>query len=480
MSDSTVIGIVLIARHGDRYENFQNPDTFAVSQTAITPLGEQQEWQLGNFLRSVYLDPTSPSYIEGISPSTSVFNSSQVAVYADNDFPDDTVILDSAVALTQGLWPPTALQKITLANGTTITNPLGGYQYVPVNGINPDKDVSLEGTTDCTTFLNRAQVLYNSTLFQEVSADVSAFFAALPPYVGGRPIELQNSWNIFDYMNVQDVHNATYASTVPETLLEQARALANWEQYQVFSDPSFNGIGNIAFQAMIPGIIAAFNDITYPSSGLKLTYYAINYKPFLSMFNMTGVVADGSLPEAFVNYASAVVFEVRTSASSPEPFLRFQFKNGTDDTELHSYPLAFAGWDGTTSGTDVPLSTFISAFQPAGINTTLEWCNACGQTTERGCDVALAAASAGVTASALVAREGMGAYSVEHPVHACNRTGSFSTGMWCGALSAVIVLMVIITGLMVRWKRGKSSKAAVSPLFGMQPYHYVDEKTMHI
>lgn len=35
------------------------------------------------------------------------------------------------MALTQGLWPPTPLQNIILANGTTITSPLGGYQYVP-------------------------------------------------------------------------------------------------------------------------------------------------------------------------------------------------------------------------------------------------------------------------------------------------------------------------------------------------------------
>lgn len=55
----------------------------------------------------------------------------------------------------------------------------------------------------------------------------------------------------------------------------------------------------VAFQAFIPRIISAFNDITDASNGLKLAYYAINYKPFLSMFNMTGVVADGSLPEAF-------------------------------------------------------------------------------------------------------------------------------------------------------------------------------------
>ena len=59
-------------------------------------------------------------------------------------------------------------------------------------------------------------------------------------------------------MNVQDVHNATFASSVPETLLEQARALANWEQYQVFSDPSFGGIGNSAYMHLYEWSIVAF------------------------------------------------------------------------------------------------------------------------------------------------------------------------------------------------------------------------------
>lgn len=55
----------------------------------------------------------------------------------------------------------------------------------------------------------------------------------------------------------------------------------------------------VAFQALIPRVISAVNDIANASNGLKLAYYAVNYRPFLSMFNMTGVVADGSLPEAF-------------------------------------------------------------------------------------------------------------------------------------------------------------------------------------
>ena len=41
------------------------------------------------------------------------------------------VIFDSAIALTQGLWPPTPLQSTVLANGTNVTSPLSGYQYIP-------------------------------------------------------------------------------------------------------------------------------------------------------------------------------------------------------------------------------------------------------------------------------------------------------------------------------------------------------------
>lgn len=40
MSDnSTVIGIVVIARHGDREGFYQDPLTYTASSTLITPLG---------------------------------------------------------------------------------------------------------------------------------------------------------------------------------------------------------------------------------------------------------------------------------------------------------------------------------------------------------------------------------------------------------------------------------------------------------
>lgn len=69
------------------------------------------------------------------------------------------MIFDSAIALLQGLYPPNPKNKITLANESTVTAPLGGYQYVPIETVEPGNDRSLEPWTDCkvrsTTFLPR-------------------------------------------------------------------------------------------------------------------------------------------------------------------------------------------------------------------------------------------------------------------------------------------------------------------------------------
>jgi hypothetical protein len=76
-------------------------------------------------LRSLYFDASSASYISDIS--TGLFNESQVSILADTG-DEGGVIYDSAVAFTQGLWPATTAYNITLANGSSFTGPLGGYQ----------------------------------------------------------------------------------------------------------------------------------------------------------------------------------------------------------------------------------------------------------------------------------------------------------------------------------------------------------------
>lgn len=55
-------------------------------------------------------------------------NEIHVAIKAGVEGP---VVFDSGIATLQGLFPPTPKNKLTLANGTTVVAPLGGYQYVP-------------------------------------------------------------------------------------------------------------------------------------------------------------------------------------------------------------------------------------------------------------------------------------------------------------------------------------------------------------
>jgi len=108
-----LVGVFLLARHGDRSGVvFQNYTTYNSTQGYLTPYGSSQEYDLGCFLRETYLNPASPSYIQGIN--TDVVDIDQLFVRADAG--GGNVILDSAYALLQGLYPPTSESTSILGN----------------------------------------------------------------------------------------------------------------------------------------------------------------------------------------------------------------------------------------------------------------------------------------------------------------------------------------------------------------------------
>lgn len=51
------------------------------------------------------------------------------------------------------------------------------------------------------------------------------------------------------------------------------RALANYHEQAVFSSPEKDGIGNIAGQTMVPGILEAMEKIVGSGDPLLLQYY---------------------------------------------------------------------------------------------------------------------------------------------------------------------------------------------------------------
>ncbi|GAA5883974.1 hypothetical protein JCM16303_001343 [Sporobolomyces ruberrimus] len=382
MNGNAPVGVVVIARHGDRSGFYQDPDQYTASDTQITPLGENQCFQLGAMLRGIYGEGTgSTRAIGGLSSTT--LKPEQVNSTADAGGEGST-IYDSAVSLWQGFYPPNlAVSNETLANTTVVTSPLQGYQYIQVNTVMPVDDVDFEPWTSCSAWTNRTNDLYASQAFKDKQAEEDGYFTELKnsQLLGNRTVSLKNAYNFFDYMNVQNIHNATFASELaklPNGTLARAANAASWLQHSLFTDPKLDGLGNLAGRAIFPRITNSLSAFTEQSNKVKLTHYHMSYKPFLSIFNMTNLASSTQPlfpnPTAMVDYASVAVFELRPNGSGTSGFdVRFGFKNGSEtQTDVTYYPLF------GSNSVDMDLHTFTGNIEPYTVANNSVWCDLCG------------------------------------------------------------------------------------------------------
>ncbi|TFK45136.1 histidine phosphatase superfamily [Crucibulum laeve] len=364
---SKVLGVIIIARNGDRYNYYQDPNNYAASNTETTALGEVESHRLGSILRSTYLDASSPSYIEGVR--SDLVDNSEVKVRVKAGV-EGTVVFDSAIALLQGLFPPTPNNKIVLANETTVVAPLGGYQYVPVETVEPGNDRSLESWTNCPSFEKHIKEFYSSADFKKKADEAKPFFQDVKDYVFGRPATLENAWNIYDYINSELTHNKTYAHRLPPSYIEQARHWANYHEAGVFSDNDINGIGNVAGRTILHTILTSLERIAFNGDPLQFMLIETTYQPFISLFEQTGVAAEHPEYKGIPNYASAVAIELRRgSPPDVRDFLRVRFKNGTTENfkDVHVFG----------HHADIPLTEFIYRAENAAITSNKQWKEVC-------------------------------------------------------------------------------------------------------
>ena len=86
--------MVVVLRHGDLRGFYQDPKTYTLLNAEITPLGNQQSFRLGEYLRSRYLTPSSPLFIQNIS--LALVELDQLLIRADAG--DAGVIYNSAMS----------------------------------------------------------------------------------------------------------------------------------------------------------------------------------------------------------------------------------------------------------------------------------------------------------------------------------------------------------------------------------------------
>ncbi|KAJ6480572.1 histidine phosphatase superfamily [Mycena vitilis] len=367
---SSVIGAIIVARNGDRGIFQQDPKTYAPDHADSTPLGVSDLHLLGTQLRAAYLTPGSPSFISSISHN--VVSTQEVKVLAKAGG-EGSVVFDSAIALLQGLFPPNPYNKITLANGTVVTAPLGGYQYVPMETVEPGNDRSMESWTDCPAFEKHIEKFYASDAFKAKATEAASFFHDVKDFVFGRAATLENIWNIHDFMNTQLIYNQTYAYRLPPTYINQARGLADFHENGIFSDTHANEIGNIAGRTLLHPLLDAIERIAFNDDPLKLMLIHTSYHPFISLFHQTEMVKEHPELGAIPNFGAALAIELRRGAPpDTRDFLRFKFRNGTDDPEgwrlLHAF-----GHRG-----DIPITEFVYRTEGAAITSYKQWAQVCG------------------------------------------------------------------------------------------------------
>ncbi|KAF7346005.1 hypothetical protein MSAN_01826400 [Mycena sanguinolenta] len=185
-----------------------------------------------------------------------------------------------------------------------------------------------KATCDGAPFVTANNEFYASPEFAQKQNESAEFLSQLPPFLDGRPVTLENMYNIYDFINVQSIHNADFAKALPSTFWRRYYTLASWHEYNIFTSPQLDGIGNTLYQIedgmevsdpyfqlldvmILPVIRFELQEIANTSNPLKLAYQSLAYKPFFSLFNMTA-------------------FEVlREPAGGGEPMIRRNFKNGT-------------------------------------------------------------------------------------------------------------------------------------------------------
>lgn len=376
-ADDTILGAFIFGRHGDRLTK---------PTSTLTTLGAHQLLSSGQFYHARYLDPESSLHIEGLNLT---YHESQLSAQA----PNSGVIQMSQWAFFQGLYPPLNTLKglsaeisenevislsESLANGTDLDAPLEGYQYVVSQGVDEDApaNIWIKGDESCPNFDASSQRYYQSSEFKTLNESTFDFYQGLSSIVaGGIPkakLNYANAYSVFDYINVNSIHNGTFAALVSEDDFNRVK----WLQDRYTTDLNYNASDSttvIGAKTLLTAMFTNLNDTLVARQPL-LSMFTGSYDTFSQFFGLTGLIDKD--PQTFgglVNYGASIVLELFKTEDDSTPRVRFLFRNGTESTDaLTPYPIF--GQD--VAG--IKFTDFEDLVNENAIHDLQGWCTACG------------------------------------------------------------------------------------------------------
>lgn len=366
-----IVGSFMFQRHGDR---LKKPTGF------LTPVGEQQTLDAGKYFHNRYFHDDDTKLKD--------LNRTYTAAQVYAQVPNSDVLQHSHMGFLQGFYPPLTdlkgvdngtVQGSSLNNGGTLGNPLGGYQYVTINGIPDDSPSSLDiqGDSDCPVADKAKDKYLTSDEFYKISNETKKFYESLENLVGGKDglskdeLNYGNAYGVFDYMNVNNVHDKEFHNKLNDGHKEdfdKVRYLADLYSKKVnYNKDDDKTI--VAGRTLAAAIKKQLNETK--SGGQKVTLFTGSYATFYQLFGVLDMYAyDDQNFTGLVDYSSVAAFELVKKDGDLN--VRFVLRNGTgDDKEAKAYPMF------NTKSELMPYDEFTKKINKLAITDLDDWCSLC-------------------------------------------------------------------------------------------------------
>ena len=389
----TVWSAVIVTLYGDRVP------LLSPNYSVMTPLGAQQMFSVGSFIRDRYIAPSNESLndgnhtIDGIS--TNEVNPLQVVAITTSS--PDVWLDQSAQAFMLGLYPAfngssndESMSSAALANGTSLVSPLDGIQYPQI--ISPTATdsayVALSGMENCPNLDASAQNYFTTSDYTSTISSTKDFYQSLSSALKSAmedtfSLSFTDAYKIWDYLSYGVIHDNNTASIINDTTLNSARYLADSLMWNLYGNLSVdNGIRVVAGRTLANQVVELLSSNIETSGGQsKLTPLFTSFEPMMSLASLLGLTDLFTPFFGMPNLGSSMIFEMYTNTTNATSYpavadlrIRFMFRNGTTTpNNLVTFPI----FGNDMTATDMTLVDFGDGMENIAVGDIAQWCTMC-------------------------------------------------------------------------------------------------------
>lgn len=392
-----VWGVFAFTLHGDSV-----PALLPRPKT-LTPYGADDLHAAGSAFRSRYVavhgnNDSSSTRIENLSPY--VLDNSELEILSTTS-PSD---IASAQAFMQGLYPPLnetysgtyGDSSFQLANGSTTTAPLKGYQYPQIVTLSTEdpRSLTVDGQSFCLMHQVANSEYRSSPEVQELAQVSEAFYnnlynQALSGVLDRSSVNYKNAYHVSEFLDYQYVHNETLLHHLNRDDIELARSYADRYVFAMNGNTSHlsaiesGDIRTIAGRTLAANILDTFDkNVHYRGTDGQMTLVFGGHEPVVALMSLLQLAsAQTDNFHSRLILGGSVILELYSLENSTHPtypdqsqlYVRFLMRNGTSSPEFKTYPF----FSHSPSNAAIPYTEFQAGLEKFALGSTEEWCLQC-------------------------------------------------------------------------------------------------------